>query len=146
MSVFIDQEKCRRCGRCVEQCPVQAISMENGIPVINPQRCLECLECMDVCPVGAIYQVSEVEQISPLPEQNLAPLEKQPFWTPERKEQAIAIGGALLSGLAKLVESFFSNSRFGDGRGAGRGRGFGRGKGRGRGRGRGNRGGGRGRR
>jgi len=50
----IDKNKCTGCGRCVEVCPVNAISLVNGIAVIDETICLGCMKCSRVCPVNAI--------------------------------------------------------------------------------------------
>lgn len=47
------QSRCVRCGRCVELCPRNAVSiLENG-PVTDPERCTLCGACIDACPAGA---------------------------------------------------------------------------------------------
>ena len=43
---------------CVEACPVDAISSEQGVDrkaYIDPDGCIECGSCMSVCPNTAIY-------------------------------------------------------------------------------------------
>jgi ferredoxin len=50
----IDKDKCNGCEDCVEACPPQAISMNDGKAVINERFCEECSECIDECPEGAI--------------------------------------------------------------------------------------------
>ncbi|MDF9825663.1 pyruvate formate lyase activating enzyme [Breznakia sp. PF5-3] len=41
---------CRHCGECVEQCPVNALSMKNGKVVWDDEICCECDTCIKVCP------------------------------------------------------------------------------------------------
>jgi NAD-dependent dihydropyrimidine dehydrogenase PreA subunit len=52
--ISIDKAKCKGCGSCVDVCPVQAISLIEGIAVIDNKKCIECESCVSVCPVGAI--------------------------------------------------------------------------------------------
>ncbi len=49
-------ENCTNCGACEAECPVGAISEQNGARVIDPDMCTECGVCYDVCPAGAIDQ------------------------------------------------------------------------------------------
>ena len=52
----VDEQKCIHCGKCVEECIVSVLSMnENSIPkTVNEKNCIGCQHCFSVCPVGAI--------------------------------------------------------------------------------------------
>ena len=52
MAVNIDKAKCTGCGDCVDVCPVEALSLENGKAVVNDE-CIDCGVCVDECPSGA---------------------------------------------------------------------------------------------
>jgi heterodisulfide reductase subunit A len=57
--VRVNQLLCRGCGRCVEVCPHQALSLRQlrpGIEVVQVdlQRCRGCGACLPVCPSGAL--------------------------------------------------------------------------------------------
>ncbi len=56
---WIDKKLCTGCGVCVENCPVGAISLENGVAVINMADCIHCGICHDGCPKGAVRHDSE---------------------------------------------------------------------------------------
>lgn len=46
------------CGNCARHCPVGAIDMVEGLPVVNEARCIGCGACENLCPsrpVSAIY-------------------------------------------------------------------------------------------
>ena len=48
MAIKIDKEKCTGCGDCVDVCPVEAISVENGKVVIS-EECVDCGACVSTC-------------------------------------------------------------------------------------------------
>ena len=52
-------DRCKKCGICVESCPVEgkAISFANGRkepPVYNYKKCIRCFCCQEMCPHKAI--------------------------------------------------------------------------------------------
>jgi len=42
--------RCLRCGRCVEVCPNQAVTLEGAFPLTDTQRCHRCGRCIPSCP------------------------------------------------------------------------------------------------
>ncbi|HSH69662.1 MAG TPA: DUF362 domain-containing protein [Deferrisomatales bacterium] len=50
----VDPELCTGCGRCVEQCPVSALAMGDGIPQVDADACITCFCCQELCPERAI--------------------------------------------------------------------------------------------
>lgn len=54
--VVVDEQECTGCGTCVEACPVEAISLIDGVAHIDHDECTECLTCVDECPVEAISE------------------------------------------------------------------------------------------
>lgn len=72
---YIDQSKCKECGRCAAACPYNAIAElvrpcrracpvdaitidEQKIASIEPKRCISCGACVRDCPFGAISDIS----------------------------------------------------------------------------------------
>ena len=53
----VDQDKCTRCKRCSQWCPVHCIDMgaiHNGKAFIREEECIGCGECVAACAYGAI--------------------------------------------------------------------------------------------
>ncbi|MDO5135893.1 MAG: YjjW family glycine radical enzyme activase [Eubacteriales bacterium] len=44
---------CRNCGACIQGCPGQALSMQEGQVRFQPERCLSCDACIRGCPYGS---------------------------------------------------------------------------------------------
>ena len=76
----IDQEKCIKCGKCIEQCAYNAIiklerpcaaacgmdaieSDEYGRAKINYDKCVSCGQCLVNCPFSAIADKSQIFQL-----------------------------------------------------------------------------------
>lgn len=48
--------ECIACGACVAECPVEAISDEGGVFVVDEDICIDCGACAGACPVDAPKQ------------------------------------------------------------------------------------------
>ena len=76
----IDQSKCIKCGKCLNQCPYDAISRierpcakacgmdaigtdENGKAMIDYDKCVSCGMCLVNCPFAAIADKSQIFQL-----------------------------------------------------------------------------------
>jgi ferredoxin len=59
---IIAEDSCIGCGRCVQVCPMNNITLENGKAFIG-NNCSTCLACFHWCPVEAIY-MSKQENIA----------------------------------------------------------------------------------
>lgn len=60
--VFTNKAECRDCYRCLRQCPVKAIRMDNGQASVDPDRCIACGTCIRECPQGAKQYRNDLEQ------------------------------------------------------------------------------------
>ena len=49
---------CIGCGKCVKECPFEAITLENNVAYIDYRKCRLCRKCVAVCPTGAIHELN----------------------------------------------------------------------------------------
>ncbi|GAB6099097.1 RnfABCDGE type electron transport complex subunit B [Halanaerocella petrolearia] len=53
---------CIGCTLCAKKCPVDAIEMEDNLPVVDAEECIGCGQCVEVCPTDAMVDTPfEVE-------------------------------------------------------------------------------------
>jgi len=50
----IDQDKCKKCLICLNNCPAKTIHKKNGKIEINLAKCIMCFCCHELCPYKAI--------------------------------------------------------------------------------------------
>lgn len=77
---YIDQTKCRECGKCADVCPYHAIADlirpckkscevnaitigENKLANIDNKKCISCGHCITACPFGAISDISYITKV-----------------------------------------------------------------------------------
>ena len=53
MAAVVDEAKCTGCGICVDECPVEAITLDDVVK-IDPEVCTDCGRCIEECPNDAI--------------------------------------------------------------------------------------------
>ncbi len=54
VSTIIDSDACIGCERCIQVCPLDTLSMQNGKAVVSGSESLWCDHCVAVCPANAI--------------------------------------------------------------------------------------------
>ena len=47
------EEDCSGCGACADLCPVECVTMEDGLPVVDEEWCIGCGVCVHHCPEQA---------------------------------------------------------------------------------------------
>jgi Fe-S-cluster-containing hydrogenase component 2 len=85
---WINKEMCIGCQRCVNECSVGAISMEQGVAVINQEECIRCGVCHTVCSSDAVRH--DGERIPEEVEANLAwakTLLEHKYYSSDEKKQ-----------------------------------------------------------
>ena len=51
--IYTAETACQDCYKCLRQCPVKAIHVENGHARVTPALCVTCGACVEVCPARA---------------------------------------------------------------------------------------------
>ena len=51
--IYTVETECQDCYKCVRECPVKAIRVEDGRAMVVPDLCVACGTCVAVCPVHA---------------------------------------------------------------------------------------------
>ncbi|MEE8415852.1 MAG: 4Fe-4S binding protein, partial [Desulfobacterales bacterium] len=72
VSYYIAPDKCQACMICRKRCPVEAISGgKNRIHVIDQNKCIKCGTCLEVCPprFDAVNEISGEPVPPPIPEE-----------------------------------------------------------------------------
>jgi len=52
---------CITCGLCVKNCPENAITMTNNLPIIDYSKCTNCGTCVIKCPKKTIEDLRRLE-------------------------------------------------------------------------------------
>jgi len=59
-SLVVRDINCKGCGKCIQTCPTNAISMyEKEGRVIDWKKCDQCLKCVDVCIYGSLNRCGQ---------------------------------------------------------------------------------------
>jgi iron only hydrogenase large subunit-like protein len=51
--VYTEKAQCQDCYRCLRNCPVKAIKIEQGVASVMDELCIHCGKCVAACPSGA---------------------------------------------------------------------------------------------
>lgn len=51
--IYTEKAQCQDCYRCVRNCPVKAIKIEQSIASVVEELCIHCGTCVNSCPAGA---------------------------------------------------------------------------------------------
>ena len=55
--IDVNHDLCVNCYLCEENCPVDAIWIEDGEVILDNDKCIRCVECTNHCPVGALNRI-----------------------------------------------------------------------------------------
>lgn len=63
LPVYTVSNNCQDCYKCIRECPVKAIRIENARASIIEERCISCGHCTVVCPSGAKRHRSDLSLV-----------------------------------------------------------------------------------
>lgn len=58
--------ECHDCYKCVRQCPVKAIKIENGHASVLSEKCIACGNCVKACPSNAKRVRTDIDKVKSL--------------------------------------------------------------------------------
>ena len=64
--IYTNEAKCRDCYKCLRNCPVNAIRMNNNQASIIEERCILCGNCIKNCPQGAKRYRKDIRYVKEL--------------------------------------------------------------------------------
>ena len=59
--VYTLNNECHDCYKCVRECHVKAISIQNGHASVIPDKCIACGTCVQACPNNAKRVRNDIE-------------------------------------------------------------------------------------
>jgi Fe-S-cluster-containing hydrogenase component 2 len=62
-----DSGECLGCGECASICPVEAVQMKDGVPILDRDWCIGCGVCATVCPTMAVALKEREDRIGVRP-------------------------------------------------------------------------------
>lgn len=64
--VYTLVNECHDCYKCIRQCPVKAIKIENGHASVLGEKCIACGNCVKACPSNAKRVRSDIDKVKTL--------------------------------------------------------------------------------
>ncbi len=109
--IYTIEAECQDCYRCLRQCPVKAIQVENGRATVVPELCIACGQCVAACPSQAKQVRSDLFGVYKLLRSDkLAYVSLAPSWVTEFPDVSPE---AMIAALRKLGFSGVSETALG---------------------------------
>lgn len=52
-AIYTERRECQDCHKCIRECPVKAIRVQDGYARVVPEMCIQCGNCILACPSNA---------------------------------------------------------------------------------------------
>jgi len=72
----VDPKLCTGCEICVERCQPEAMTMVNGVALVNLDRCIGCGNCVAICPVNAVQLKKKEKELVPIKSKEASVMKK----------------------------------------------------------------------
>lgn len=98
--IYTEKHECQDCYKCVRQCPVKAIRVQDAYATIVHEMCIYCGACVSICPNTAKHvrnDLARARQLVRLPRQVYVSL--APSWITEFDQVA---AGQMIAALKRL--------------------------------------------
>ena len=64
--VYTLKQECHDCYKCIRECHVKAIKIENGSASVLNDKCIACGHCVIACPSGAKRVRNDIDKVKTL--------------------------------------------------------------------------------
>lgn len=64
--VYTLKNECHDCYKCIRECPVKAIKIQDGSASVISERCIACGHCVNACPSNAKRVRSDIDRVKTL--------------------------------------------------------------------------------
>jgi len=65
-AIYTERRECQDCHKCIRECPVKAIRVQDGYARIVPENCILCGNCILACPSNAKQVRNDLAQVKDL--------------------------------------------------------------------------------
>ena len=96
----VDKDKCIGCGNCIDACPFGALSLVDGMVVVN-DKCTGCGACLLACPMHALNLPQERPQAT---EESLSSYSGVWVWVEQLNGKTCGISVEMLGQGRKLAD------------------------------------------
>ncbi len=111
MEIRVNPKQCTGCGACMSVCPVSAISIVEGIAVVDHSTCTLCQRCIKACPPKAISIIDlsiATRPLEPQPNHGIEIITEEPVSPQTRYSNAPVLVNAGLQIIPRLVNMLIS--------------------------------------
>ena len=65
-AIYTERRECQDCHKCIRECPVKAIRVQDGYARVVPEMCVQCGNCIVACPSNAKQVRNDLPRVKEL--------------------------------------------------------------------------------